>query len=252
MTRIAKLFVIILMSGAAVAGTGIVSAETPGSPATVVAPAAENPVAQVRDARSWEYGPFVNWGTGVGDRADFKFLWGGFQLAKPLTPVLHAGVFSGQFEFGGNIMPLWQAYTPAPHTATYNCIEPGGITVSCVLPVAGGTYRGVSLTPVIFRWNFLTKSRRVQPWFQGAGGLIYTTRQFPPSFSSAPGFPVDGSTSAWNFSPQGGVGIHYFTRDKRSIDLAVNAVHISSASLGDRNPGVNASIQVQVGYTFWK
>jgi hypothetical protein len=29
-------------------------------------------------------------------------------------------------------------------------------------------------------------------------------------------------------------------------------VHISSASLGDRNPGVNASIQVQVGYTIWK
>jgi lipid A 3-O-deacylase len=42
--------------------------------------------------------------------------------------------------------------------------------------------RGVSLTPVIFRWNFLTQSRRFQPWFQGAGGLIYTTHKFPPSF----------------------------------------------------------------------
>jgi hypothetical protein len=29
-------------------------------------------------------------------------------------------------------------------------------------------------------------------------------------------------------------------------------VHISSASLGDRNPGVNGLIQIQVGYTFWK
>jgi hypothetical protein len=240
------------MCAAVAAGSGIAAAETSGSTATVATPTAENPVAQVRDARSWEYGPFVNWGTGVGDRSDFKFLWAGFQLAKPLTPVFHAGVFSGQFEFGGNIMPLWQAYTPAPHTANYHCIEPGGESVPCVLPVAGGTYRGVSLTPVIFRWNFLTKSRRVQPWFQGAGGLIYTTREFPPSYSSAPGFPVDGSTSVWNFSPQGGVGIHYFTRDRRSIDLAVNAVHISSASLGDRNPGVNASLQVQVGYTFWK
>jgi hypothetical protein len=34
--------------------------------------------------------------------------------------------------------------------------------------------------------------------------------------------------------------------------VGINAVHISSASLGDRNPGVNASIQVQVGYTLWK
>jgi hypothetical protein len=240
------------MCGAIVAESDIAAAQTSSSTATVAAPVAENPVAHVRDARSWEYGPFINWGTGVGDRSDFKFLWAGFQLAKPLTPVLHAGVFSGQFEFGGNIMPLWQAYTPAPHTATYTCIEPNGQSVSCVLPVGGGTFRGVSLTPVIFRWNFLTKSRRIQPWFQGAGGLIYTTRQFPPSYSSTPTFPVDGSTSVWNFSPQGGVGIHYFTRDRRSIDLAVNAVHISSASLGDRNPGVNASIQVQVGYTFWK
>ncbi len=252
MTRIARLFAFVLM-----AGTMIAAAQTSGGHAIAATPAAYNPVAQVRGARSWEYGPFINGGTGVGDRSDYKFLSAGFQLAKPITPVLHAGIFSGQFVYGGNIMPLWQAYTPAPHTATYLCVEPGGSTVSCVLPVDGGTYTGVSLTPVIFRWNFLTQSRRVQPWFQGAGGLIYTTRQFPPSFSSTapgvlPSYTVDGSTSVWNFAPQGGVGFHYFIRDKRSIDVGVNAVHISSASLGDRNPGVNASIQVQVGYTFWK
>ena len=63
---------------------------------------------------------------------------------------------------------------------------------------------------------------------------------------------IDGGTSVWNFSPQGGGGVHYFLRRKRSIDLGVNGVHISSASLGDRNPGVNASVQVQVGYTFWR
>ena len=52
--------------------------------------------------------------------------------------------------------------------------------------------------------------------------------------------------------PQGGIGFHYFTREKRSIDVGLNAVHISSASLGDKNPGVNASLQLQIGYTFWK
>jgi hypothetical protein len=230
----------------------IAAAQSSDGPRTAAGPAAANPVAQVSNAKSWEYGPFVNYGTGVGDRSQYKFLSAGVQWGKPLTRVFHASVFSGQFEFGGNIMPLWQAYTPAPHTATYSCQEPNGTYVSCVLPVAGGTYRGVSLTPVILRWNFLTRSRRVQPWFQGAGGLIYTTRQFPPSYSSSSLYTADGSTSVWNFSPQGGVGIHYFTRNKRSIDLGVNAVHISSASLGDRNPGVNASIQFQVGYTFWK
>lgn len=209
----------------------------------------ESPVAQVRKDRSLEYGPFVNWGTGLGDRSDFKFLSAGLQGGKVLTPVIHAGVFSGQFEFGANVMPLWQAYTPPPHKQTfvYPCA-----TGTCYYSAldGGGTYYGVSLTPVILRWNFLTKSRRIQPWFQGAGGLIYTTHKFPPDQLVPHGTP--GGTSVFNFSPQGGFGIHYFIRPGRSIDLGVNAVHISSASLGDRNPGVNASVQVQVGYTLWK
>jgi len=216
-----------------------------------------DPVAEVRDHRSWEYGPFVNWGNGLGNRDDYRFLWAGFDLLKVLTPVVHAGIFSGQFEYGGNIMPLWQAYTPPPGEEAYTCVYPNGQTVSCQLKTGGGTFRGVSLTPVIFRWNFLTHSKRIQPWFQAAGGLIYTTHKFPPNILSGPdpydpGVTIDGGTCVWNFSPQGGGGIHYFFREKRSIDFNVNGVHISSASLGDRNPGVNASIQMQVGYTFWK
>lgn len=190
-------------------------------------------------------GPFVNWGMGVGDRSSFKFLWAGFQAGKVLTPVQHAGPLSGQFELAGNIMPLWQAYTPAAHRQLFS-VQGQPVYEA----VGGGTYYGVSLTPVILRWNLLTSSRRIQPWFQGAGGLIYTTHKFPPAVLVTHGTP--GGTSVWNFSPQGGGGFHYFLRPKRSIDLGVNAVHISSASLGDKNPGVNASIQVQVGYTVWK
>ena len=238
-----------LLAAAATAG----AQATASSAAPDTETAAENPVGYARNHQSWEYGPFINWGTGVGNRSDFKFLWGGFQLGKPISPVLHAGILSGQFELGGNIMPLWQAYTPAAHEQTFyftggGC--PAGQTCSYVAPIGGGTYYGVSLTPVIFRWNFLTHSRRFQPWFQGAGGLIYTTHKFPPDQLVPHGVP--GGTSVWNFSPQGGGGVHFFTSAKRSIDLGVNAVHISSASLGDRNPGVNASVQIQVGYTIWK
>jgi lipid A 3-O-deacylase len=228
------------------AGTMAAWAETPSGTVAGGDDAAANPVAHARNAHSWEYGPFVNYGSGVGDRSDFKFLWGGFQMGKSIFPVVHAGMFSGQFEYSGNIMPLWQAYTPAPHNET---LTPPGLPPE-VVPVGGGTYRGVSLTPVILRWNFLTDSHRFQPWFQGAGGLIYTTHKFPPAVLIPHGVP--GATSVWNFSPQGGIGVHYFVRPKRSLDLGVNAVHLSSASLGDRNPGVNASIQIQVGYTYWK
>lgn len=206
----------------------------------------DNPVAHVRDNHSFGYGPFINWGTGVGDRANYKFLSGGVEFQKPMFPILHAGIIRGQFVGGANIMPLWQAYTPAPHLQTVT--NTGGGT--SVVPVGGGTFRGVSITPVIFRWNFLTASKHWQPWFQGAGGLIYTTHKFPPEQLVPKGTP--GGTSVWNFSPQGGFGVHYFVHQRRSIDLGVNAVHISSASLGDKNPGVNASMQIQVGYTFWK
>jgi len=256
LTRIAKQFWFVLMAGMLMAGQCYAAAQAAGGSATGagiqtvyggggISSMPIDPVAEVRNAKSWEYGPFVDWGTGVGDRSSYKFLSLGFQLAKPLTPVLHLGLLSGQFELGGNIMPLWQAYTPAPHEQTF--IYHG---ISYTAPVGGGTFTGASITPVIFRWNFLTRSRRVQPWFQGAGGLIYTTHKFPPDVLIPHGDP--GATSVFNFTPQGGIGLHYFTRPKRSIDLGVNAIHISSASLGDRNPGVNASIQVQVGYTIWK
>ncbi len=241
MSQIARILLFVLM-----AGTVAAWAETPRAAVAGGDNAEINPAVHARNAHSWEYGPFVSYGFGIGDRSSFKFLWGGFQAGKSMFPAVHAGPLSGQFEYSANIMPLWQAYTPAPHDQTFT--YPG--LPSQVAPVGGGTYRGVSLTPVILRWNFLTQSRRVQPWFQGAGGLIYTTHKFPPDVLVPHGTP--GATSVWNFSPQGGVGLHYFIRPKRSLDLGVNAVHISSASLGDRNPGVNASLQFQLGYTYWK
>jgi hypothetical protein len=238
------------------AGTMFAAAQTPDSAAQSGKATSDNPVAQVREAKSAEYGPFAFYGNGIGDRSSYKFFAVGAQAGKPLTRVLHAGILSGQFEYGFNIMPFWQAYTPAPHQQASSCDENGQI-VPCELAFGGGTFTGVSLTPVVLRWNFLTKSRRFQPWFQGAGGLIYTTHKFPPDYLTTQTIGgqtvnIDSGTSVWNFSPQGGIGFHYFTRPKRSIDVGVNAVHISSASLGDRNPGVNASIQVQVGYTMWK
>jgi len=238
---------VVLVLAAVFAGAAIASAQHDGPSDSAKTEVGSNPVAQVRDGKSWEYGPFVNYGIGVGDRSSFKFLWAGVELGKAIGGVHHAGPLSGQFQLAGNIMPLWQAYTPAPHIQEFSCCDPKQVWYG---PEGGGTYRGVSITPVIFRWNFLTSSRRIQPWFQGAGGLIYTTHKFPPAQLPGPG--QDGGTCVWNFTPQGGGGVHYFLRPKRSIDLGVNAVHISSASLGDRNPGVNASVQFQVGYTFWK
>lgn len=210
----------------------------------------QDPAGWARGTKAWHYGPIANGGVGVGDRSDFKFFWIGGEVGKPISRVLRAGIFSGQFELAGDVIPFWQSYTPAAHSENLPCISPGGQLTTCTVRVGGGTYTGASLTPVILRWNFATHSKRFQPWFQGAGGLIYTTHKYPPDVLVTHGTP--GGTSVWNFSPQGGVGLHYFTKPHQSVDFEINAVHISSASLGDRNPGVNASMQFQVGYSWWK
>lgn len=227
---------------------GALIAKTPAGAQTKQTPTSDDYVAQVRQGTPWEYGPFVQSGVGIGERSDFKFFMVGVHAGKVLTDPMGPGFLRGQFEYAGDIMPLWQSYTPAAHFATTDVVV-NGQTVTRQVPVAGGTYTGVSVTPIILRWNF-HGTRRVQPWLQGAGGLIWTNHKFPPDYLVAKG--QSGNTSVFNFSPQFGGGFHYFVAPKRSWDLGVNAIHISSASLGDKNPGVNASIQFQVGYTWWK
>lgn len=199
--------------------------------------------------RPWEYGPFFQGGNGVGVRSDFHFAAAGVRLGKVITGEHLGGFLRGQFEVAGEIMPYWQAFTPPQGFQPDICYDPStGLTFSCSVLMGGGTFTGVSLTPVIFRWDFKPR-RRFAPWFQAAGGLIYTTHKFPPDVLVPHGQP--GGTSVWNFSPQGGIGVHYFLPSGRAITLAGSGVHISSASLGDRNPGVNACVMFQIGYTFF-
>lgn len=198
---------------------------------------------------AWELGPFVNGGVGVGDRSNFSFFWAGVHVGKVLSPPAGPGFLRGQFEFAGELIPFWQSYTPAPHDETVTYTTDDGVTHIDQVPYGGGTFTGVSIVPVIFRWNF-KGTKKVVPWFQAAGGLIWTNHKYPPDYLVPHGDP--GATCVWNFSPQGGIGMHYFVKPNRSVSLGVNAVHISSASLGDRNPGVNASVQFQLGYNWWK
>jgi len=55
-----------------------------------------------------------------------------------------------------------------------------------------------------------------------------------------------------NFTSGAGVGLNYFLRPGRSLNFDLRATHLSNASLGDHNPGVNSSLQLGVGYNWWK
>jgi lipid A 3-O-deacylase len=199
-------------------------------------------------SKPWEFGPFVNGGFGTNERSNYKFLWAGFHAGKVLSPPFGPHLVRGQFELAAEVIPLWQAYTPKYQRA--NCFkEPNGLIFCSPLYPTGGTYTGVSVTPAILRWNLLPHGRW-QPWVQGGGGLIWTNHKFPPVGP----YPAPGhlGTSVFNYTPQFGVGAHYFIRPRQSISVSANAVHISNASMGDSNPGVNASVQFSIGYTWWK
>jgi lipid A 3-O-deacylase len=216
------------------AGTGT----SDSAPAAATAP---TPFAQ----RPWEIGPVIQSGFGTNDRLSFHFFMAGVHVGKVLTDPHLPGILRGQFEFAGEFFPFWQSYTPAPHLQPVT-ESTNGVPVTYYLPFGGGTFTGITLTPIILRWDFMGRGR-FKPWAQGAGGILWTNHKYPPDF-----YAPYGGTSVWNFTPQFGVGFNYFVKPKRSISFAANAVHISSASLGDHNPGVNASVQFEVGYNWWK
>lgn len=214
-----------------------------------------SPVSNIASHANWNFGALVQSGFGVTeDRGSFKFLLVGAHAGRILTPEIGHGLLRGNFEYGVELFPLWQSYTPK--FQRISCTYPPQSDPICSRRyTVGGTFTGVSITPIILRWN-LTRGERWMPWVQGAGGLIWTDHKYPAFGNTDPLNPGEtgpsANTSVWNFTPQFGVGTHYFITPKRSIDVGANAVHISSASLGDKNPGVNASVQFSLGYSWWK
>jgi lipid A 3-O-deacylase len=170
------------------------------------------------DGRStWDFGAFLGGGTGAGKSSNTQFLFAGGRAGRVLTPDLARNtVLRGNFEYAVEVMPVYTVFTP------------------------NGAVYGASIKPFIVRWNF-TANRRVIPYFHFAGGVLFTTSDVPPP-----------NTSSINFTPQLGGGIHWFVRPERSVDFGLDLVHHSNASLGDHNPGYNASLFFSVGYTWYK
>jgi hypothetical protein len=232
-------------SSSAAASPSPAIADGPGAQTALDAPAAKLP---------FEYGPIVQGGVGLTeDRNGFKFLMAGVHAGKVLYRRDGRGLTAGSFEYAMELFPYWQSFTPKFQRA--NCVAATPSEIACSpLYTVGGTFTGVTFTPIILRWNFAA-GHRIKPWAQAAGGVLWTDHKYPAFGSPVLNLTNDGpntDASVWNFTPQGGVGLHYFITPGRSIDFGANAVHISSASLGDRNPGVNASLQFSLGYSFWK
>lgn len=219
------------------------------------AASAQNPLDTASQRQPHEYGVFAQYGNGFTDnRNGFHFLAAGVHAGRVLTNNHGSGLLRANFEYAVEVLPYWQAFTPEFQRVSITPIA-GSTVVNVSAPyTVGGTFTGASVTPIILRLNFPGRGK-FTPWLQGAGGVLWTTHKFPGYGDTSTSYNINGpngETSVWNFTPQGGIGLHYFTRKDRSLDFSVNAEHISSASLGDRNPGVNASVHFRVGYSWWK
>ncbi len=100
------------------------------------------------------------------------------------------------------------------------------------------TVYGGGFSPMILRWNF-TRPRKISPWFEVGGGVLFTS-------SDVPAF-----TNSVNFTPQAAVGLNVFLRQKRSVDVAFKYMHISNAGLSDPNPGLN-TLQGMIAFHWYK
>jgi hypothetical protein len=161
----------------------------------------------------WNKGLFVGGGTSVASSPSGQSLLVGFRLGRVLTNEHGSGFLRGTFEMAGDIIPLDEYW------------------------IHGGQYAG-GINPFIAKWNF-TSPCKVAPYIAAVGGVLFSTRNLPP-----------GDTAQINFTSGAEVGVQMFGKERNSWDLAVKAYHLSNASIGNHNPGINASLQFMLGYTW--
>jgi lipid A 3-O-deacylase len=193
---------------------------------------------------TFEFGVWAGGGTGVGERSRTKFFNTGVRLGKVLTPDFGPSFLHGNFEFVGDIVPLWliwqDSFRVRPASAVPGAVAAGLDPSTPVAVFQRERVYGGSFHPVILKWNF-TRSRRVVPYIAAEGGVLVTKDDVP--------FP---DTSNVNFTPGGDFGLQIFTKQRQAAVFSVHVTHISNASMGDHNPGVNASVLFRLGYHWYK
>lgn len=129
--------------------------------------------------------------------------------------------------------------TCAPIVVSYSytfkgLIYSGTITTTC----SGREWTpGEAFSPVGMQWNFRPR-RRLQPFVNGHGGEMYTTRPIPISFAGS-----------FNFTFDVGAGFEYFRTKTTSLRVEYKYHHTSNHETASENPGIDNGV-IQVGWVF--
>jgi len=180
--------------------------------ATAQAPA-DDPVQALRTP-GWNKGIFVGGSTSFANTPSAQTFLAGARFGRVFTHELGKNALRGSFEMAVDIIPINEFWI-------------------------GGTaqYAG-AINPFIAKWNF-TGGKTVSPYLAAVGGVVFSSSNLPP-----------GNTSQVNFTSGPELGAQWFRNSKNCIDFAVKIYHLSNASIGTKNPGINGAVQFMVGYTW--
>jgi hypothetical protein len=138
----------------------------------------------------------------------------GLRYGWVITGAHGPGFLRGRFEYTVDAVPAYLVFQPA------------------------NTAYGVGFTPLGLKWNFERRGR-LSPYFELDGGVVFSNHSVPTY------------TNTVNFTPGAALGTHILG-EKYNWSVELWYLHISSAGLGNYNPGLN-TVQVRLGVgRFWK
>jgi len=172
-----------------------------------------DPVGALRTPE-WNKGFYVGGSQSFANTPSAQTFLAGVRIGRVLTHQLGSNSLRGSFEMAVDLVPINMFW------------------------IAGNAQYAGGIDPFIAKWNF-TAGRTVAPYVAAVGGVVFSPSNLPP-----------GDTSQVNFTSGAELGAQWFHNSKNSIDFAVKIYHLSNASIGNKNPGINGAVQFTVGYTW--
>jgi Lipid A 3-O-deacylase (PagL) len=138
----------------------------------------------------------------------------GVRYGRVITGPHWPGILRGRFEYAVDLVPVYLIFQPA------------------------NTAYGWGFNPLGLKWNFERRGR-LSPYLELGGGALFSNHSIPTY------------TNTVNFTPSAALGTHILG-EKYNWSVELRYLHISSAGLGNYNPGLN-TVQVRLGVgKFWK
>jgi opacity protein-like surface antigen len=154
----------------------------------------------------------------------------GVETNNQIAPV----VSKTTYDFGAQFVTCAPATVPYSYAGESGVIYSGTLTYSC----NGRRWTiGEAMSPIGMQWNFLPR-RKIQPFFTGHGGYMYSTQPIPII-----------QAGSFNFTFDLGAGFEVYRTLHKSIRVEYRYHHISNHNTAQENPGIDSGL-LQATYVF--